>query len=85
MPAPVRVLVGRIVAAALTSRTCAIYASTSASRKGTKSILSSSTTSLERNVAGYISGLSLPSVTEETIALALTDVELRRTHQLGRG
>lgn len=40
---------------------------------------------LERNVAGYISGLSLPSVTEETIALALTDVELRRAHQLGRG
>ncbi|KAF3417802.1 hypothetical protein BIT17_4229, partial [Mycobacterium tuberculosis variant bovis] len=38
-----------------------------------------------RNVAGYISGLSLPSVTEETIALALTDVELRRAHQLGRG
>lgn len=54
-------------------------------QKGTKSILSSSTTSLERNVAGYISGLSLPSVTEETIALALTDVELRRAHQLGRG
>src|SRR6201999_2438388 len=70
MPTPVRALTGKIAAAGLTSRTRATYESTSASKYGTKSILLSKTTSTDRNITGYFSGLSSPSVTEDNIAFA---------------
>src|SRR5918995_696879 len=69
-PAPVRALVSAVRTPGLTESTLARKRSRSKSMCGRRSILLTTTSSQVRNMRGYLSGLSSPSVTEQTIALA---------------
>ena len=69
-PSPLRALAMITRAVGLTPERLARNSSRSKSRCGSRSILFTTTTSAARNMTGYFSGFSSPSVTEKTIARA---------------
>ena len=82
-PSPVRALTSMRSHAGMHGVEVASKRSTSKSRCGSRSILLISTSSQARNISGYLSGLSSPSVTDaDHDARVLADAELGRADEV---